>query len=112
VNIGPVDAIPAVAVEMEGAVGVRMRIAIGEPHGAPNFIMRVFDVEPGGNTPRHDHVFEHEVFVLAGRGTLVEETGESPLAPGVVAFVPGGAIHQFRADPKEGLRFICVVPRT
>lgn len=111
-NIGPVDAISAVPVEVEGAVGVRMRIAIGEPQGAPNFIMRVFDVEPGGNTPHHEHDFEHAVFVLAGRGTLVEEASASPLTPGVVAFVPAGTLHQFRADPSEGLRFICVVPRT
>ena len=110
-NIGPVDDIPATVVEMEGALGVRMRIAVGEPQGAPNFVMRVFDVDPGGHTPHHDHGFEHEVFVLSGRGTLVEEDGESPLAPGVVAFVPGGARHQFRADAAEGLRFICVVPR-
>ena len=110
-NIGPIDAIPATTVGMEGAKGVRMRIAVGEPQGAPNFVMRVFDVEPGGNTPHHNHDFEHEVFVLAGKGTLVEEDGESPLAPGVVAFVPPGAVHQFRADAGEGLRFICVVPR-
>ena len=110
-NIGPVDDIPATVVEMEGAVGVRMRIAVGEPQGAPNFVMRVFDVEPGGHTPHHGHDFEHEVFVLAGRGTLVEESGGSLLAPGVVAYVPAGAVHQFRADATEGLRFICVVPR-
>jgi quercetin dioxygenase-like cupin family protein len=111
-NIGPVDAIPATVVEMEGAVGVRMCIAVGEPQGAPNFVMRVFDVEPGGHTPHHGHDFEHEVFVLAGRGTLVEEDGDADLLPGVVAFVPPGAVHQFRADDREGLRFICVVPRS
>ena len=111
-NLGLIDAIPATAVTAEGALGVRMRIAVGEPQGAPNFVMRVFDVEPGGHSPYHSHDFEHEVFVLAGKGTLVEECGESPLAPGVVAFVPGGTLHQFRAAAEEGLRFICVVPRS
>jgi quercetin dioxygenase-like cupin family protein len=111
-NLGPIDAIPATDVVMEGAAGVRMRIAVGEPHGAPHFVMRVFDVEPGGHTPHHAHDFEHEVFVLAGKGTLREEAGASPLALGVVAFVPAGAVHQFRADAAEGLRFICVVPRS
>lgn len=111
-KIGHVDQIPATDVQVEGAVGVRMRIAVGEAQGAPNFVMRVFDVAPGGHSPHHRHGFEHEVFVLAGRGTLVEEGREQPLGPGDVAFVAPEVIHQFRASANEGLRFICVVPKT
>ena len=110
-KVGHVEQLPARAVQMEGAKGVQMRIVIGEPEGAPNFIMRVFDVEAGGNTPLHAHGFEHEVFVLRGRGSLVEEGEETPLGPGDVVFVAPSALHQFRAAA-EGLRFICVVPKT
>jgi len=52
------------------AAGVTVRVVIGEEEGAPNFVMRVFDVEPGAVTPLHTHHWEHEVFVLAGRGRV------------------------------------------
>jgi quercetin dioxygenase-like cupin family protein len=110
-KIGHVDQLEATQVQMEGAKGVRMRIVIGEPQGAPNFVMRVFDVEAGGHSPHHTHGFEHEVFVLGGKGTFVEEGRESPLGPGDVVFVAPNALHQFRAAPDQGLRFICVVPK-
>jgi len=110
-KIGNVEQISEQIVEMEGARGVRMRIVIGPEQSAPNFVMRVFDVAPGGHSPYHTHDFEHEVFVVAGRGTHVEEGREEALAPGDVVYVAPGVIHQFRAAGSEGLRFICVVPR-
>ncbi len=110
-KIGAVDQVEAVPVEMDGASGVTMRVVIGEPQGAPNFVMRVFDVAPGGHSPHHSHGFEHEVFVLSGRGTFVEQGREETLAAGDVVFVPPDVVHQFRAAADEGLRFICVVPR-
>jgi len=110
-KIGHVEQIPAQGVEMEGARGVRMRVVIGPDQEAPNFVMRVFDVAPGGHTPYHTHDFEHEVFVVAGGGTHVEEGKEQSLAAGDVVYVAPGVIHQFRAAGDESLRFICVVPR-
>ena len=110
-KIGHVDELPVEAVEQTGAEGVRMRVVIGPDQGAPNFVMRVFDVEPGGHSPHHAHDFEHEVLVLAGRGTHVEEGREAVLGAGDVVYVRPGVLHQFRAAADEGLRFLCVVPR-
>lgn len=110
-RIGSVEDLPDTGVEMEGAEGVRMRIAVGDAQGAPNFVMRVFDVSPGGHTPYHSHDFEHEVFVLQGSGRHVDGGEEQPLAPGDVVYVAPGSVHQFRASPNESLRFICVVPK-
>ena len=111
-RIGNVEQISGQPVAMEGASGVHMRVVIGPDQGAPNFVMRVFDVAPGGHSPYHTHDFEHEVFVLGGRGIHVEEGREEPLAPGDVVYVSPGVIHQFRAAGDMGLRFICVVPRS
>ena len=38
----------------EGAEGVSIRWAISQRDGAENFAMRVFQIEPGGFTPRHE----------------------------------------------------------
>jgi len=58
-------------VEMEGAKGVKMRWVICQKDGAPNFAMRVFELEPGGYTPYHRHEWEHEVFIKDGQGIIV-----------------------------------------
>jgi quercetin dioxygenase-like cupin family protein len=110
-RIGNVDEVPREQVSMEGAEGVWIRVVIGPAQGAPNFVMRVFDVEPGGHTPFHRHAFEHEVYVLAGEGVLVEEGREARLAPGDVVLVAPDAVHQFRAAGGEAFRFLCLVPK-
>ncbi|MBN1660691.1 MAG: cupin domain-containing protein [Anaerolineae bacterium] len=93
------------------AEGVTMRMAIGPDDGAPFFNMRVFEVQPGRATPHHDHWWEHEVFVLAGRGVVRTGEGDVPLEQGSTVFVPGGEMHQFVNQGDEVLRFICVVPQ-
>lgn len=98
-------------VEDPAAKGATMRVAIGPDDGAPNFVMRVFTVEPGGHSPRHTHPYEHEVFFHAGQGELFCEGETRPIGPGHAAFVPPDALHQFRNTGPEPLVFVCVVPR-
>jgi quercetin dioxygenase-like cupin family protein len=94
----------------EGVPGVTVRWVVGEKDGAPNFAMRVFEVEPGCASPYHQHEWEHEVFVLAGEGIVRRKDGESPIGDGSVVFVPGMEMHQFKNQGESVLRFICVVP--
>jgi len=91
--------------------GVTLRVVISEDDGAPNFIMRVFEVEPGASTPWHIHDWEHEVFVLAGEGQAVAAGGSTPIGPGSVVFVAPGDQHQFVNSGSDVLRFICCIPR-
>ncbi len=90
--------------------GVVKREVINVDDGAPNFCMRVFDVEPGASTPSHEHPWEHEVFVLSGRGVVVGEQGETPIAKDSVVFVPPDEHHCFINNSSEILRFLCVIP--
>lgn len=107
-NIDEIDGKP---VEMAGVRGVTMAMMVGREHGAPNFSLRQFRVEPGGNTPRHSHDYEHEVFVISGSGTVLLEGAERPVRSGDVVFVPADEEHQFTAGG-AGLRFLCLVPGT
>jgi quercetin dioxygenase-like cupin family protein len=92
--------------------GVNLRVVISEEDGAPNFIMRAFEVQPGASTPWHTHDWEHEVFVLAGNGEAVASNGKALIAPGSAVFVVPGEQHQFVNSGPEVLRFICCIPRT
>ena len=90
--------------------GVIKREVVNADDGAPNFCMRVFDVDPGSSTPFHNHTWEHEVFVLSGNGVAVSDDGETPISVESVVFVPGDENHCFKNTGDETLRFICVIP--
>ena len=61
-----INSVPTNPVQMAGVNGAEMAIMVGREHGAPNFALRHFSVTPGGNTPRHSHDYEHEVFIVEG----------------------------------------------
>ncbi len=90
--------------------GVSMRVVIGPDDGAPNFVMRVFEVKPGGYTPKHTHDWEHEVFILSGDCIAVSGDGETRVGPGNAVFIPPNEIHQFRNAGDGPLEFICLIP--
>jgi quercetin dioxygenase-like cupin family protein len=65
---------------------------------------------PGGYSPYHTHPWEHEVFILEGKGTLVQGEKDVPFSKGDVIFIPAGEGHQLRNPSKEPLEFICLIP--
>jgi len=94
---------------IEDAPGVSHRVVIGADDGAPTSIMRVFEVKPGSSTPFHSHSWEHEVFVLSGKG-VVKGKEEGSLGEGTVVFVAPNEEHCFINTGGDLLRFICVIP--
>lgn len=107
VNVNTVMDAP---VTEEEAKGVRIKWLINEKDGAPTFLMRHFTVESGGFTPYHQHDWEHEVYVLEGKGKVRYEESEEPIEPGDAILIPPGKKHQFRAGT-EPLKFLCIVPK-
>ena len=97
-------------VSMEGATGCSVRWLINQTDGAPNFAMRQFVVDPAGHTPKHSHPYEHEVYVLAGNGVVLEGNEEHPIAAGDFVYVGPDELHQFRNTGSAPLTFLCMVP--
>lgn len=95
---------------IQGLEGVTVRWVVNQDDGAPNFAMRVFDVQPGQSTPYHTHPWEHEVFVLAGEGMVKTADGEVPIGPEHVVYVAPDEAHQFQNRGHGVLRFICLIP--
>ncbi len=93
-----------------GARDVYKRVLIGPDDAAQRFYMRRFRVLAGGHTPFHSHDFEHEVFVICGRGLLQTSTQPRELSPGTVVFIPSGEEHQFRNIGEGDLEFLCLIP--
>jgi len=93
--------------QMKGVAG---RVAIGAGDGAKNFTMRVFEIAPGGHTPKHAHDWEHEIFIHAGKGECYHNGQWHPLRPGDVMFMPALEEHQMRNADNEVFVFVCLVP--
>lgn len=94
----------------EKAKGVAARVVIGKTDGATNFCMRVFEITAGGNTPKHSHDWEHEMFYHAGQGEVFCDGRWNPVKAGNVVFIPGKVEHQIRNTGKEPLVIVCLVP--
>ncbi|MCK4354283.1 MAG: cupin domain-containing protein [Dehalococcoidia bacterium] len=94
----------------EEVPGVVMRVVAGPDEGAPNFAMRVFEIKPQSSTPYHSHNWEHEVFVLSGRGIVRSTEGERELSVGDAILVTPNEYHCFANTGDDLLRLICVVP--
>jgi quercetin dioxygenase-like cupin family protein len=95
---------------IKAAPGVTMRVVAGPAEGAPTFVMRVFEIQSGSSTPFHAHPWEHEVFVVAGKGILRCEGRETPLMEGDAVVVLPNEQHSFLGIGRETFRLICVVP--
>jgi len=102
--------IPLEEVSVEGAKGAQIRWLISQKDNAPNFALRMFEVEKEGHTPFHQHEWEHEVYVLEGEGLFVTEWGERPFQAGDFIFVDPQEKHQFKNAGDGIMRFLCIVP--
>lgn len=94
----------------EGASKLKVRWLITKEMGAPNFAMRLFEMEPNGNSPLHMHPWEHEVFILEGEGIVVAKDGEKKIKAGSVIFIAPNELHQIKNNSKKILKFLCLVP--
>ena len=109
--VGHTSEVMEIAVELEGAEGVKKRSLIGPEQGWDSHIMRVFELEKGGQTPLHAHAWPHVNYMLEGEGVLHIDGEDHPVRPGSYAVVEGGKEHQFRNAGEVPFIFICIVPK-
>lgn len=98
--------------DMPGARGVKMRLMVGRGDGAPNFAMRLFEVAPGGQTPKHAHNYEHEVLIVDGQAKVYDGEADThrDVAAGDTLYIPANQTHQFLNQADRPLKFMCMVP--
>jgi ribulose-bisphosphate carboxylase large chain len=96
--------------EAEHWRGVSRMVLVGEAGEATAFQMRYFEVAPGGFTSLEEHVHEHAVFVLRGRGEVRLGEGVQEISFGDTVYVAPREVHQFRnLSTTEPFGFLCVV---
>jgi len=88
-----------------------IRWLISRKEGAPHFAMRVVEIKRSGEKiPLHRHPYEHEIFIIEGKGALLSPNGIQPLAYGDFAYVAPDEEHGFENTTDLPFRFICVIP--
>ncbi|MCG6982602.1 MAG: cupin domain-containing protein, partial [Deltaproteobacteria bacterium] len=93
------------------APGVTIRWVIDEEKdGAPTYALRVIEVAPGGNTPNHTHSFEHENYIMEGKGRVQIDGEWFEVAVGDIVFVPPNSQHTYVNTGNEVFKFLCGIP--
>ena len=95
---------------VDAAAGLSKGVLIANDHGAPNFAIRRFTLEPGAEVPKHTNAVEHEQYVLAGEYVVGIDDAEYTVAAGDSLLIPAGTVHWYRNDGDEEGAFICAVP--
>ncbi|MFH0736560.1 MAG: cupin domain-containing protein [bacterium] len=111
--IKQLENIEKIPVNIAGAVNAFKQIAIGSNDNTPSFALRVFTLEPNGETPYHTHGFEHINYIIDGEGFLVDAEGnEKPIKKGDFALILPMEKHQFKnASQNNNFVMICGVPK-
>lgn len=104
------EEVPAVPMRGDGVANVMKRVLVGPAQRWDGYVMRLFEIGPGGHTPRHRHDWPHINVVVAGRGVLHVDGADYEIVQGSSAFVPANATHQFSSVGEETLQLVCIVP--
>jgi quercetin dioxygenase-like cupin family protein len=108
--IGNMNDIVAARIESPDALDASIRILVSPKEGWKDHVLRVIEIGPGGHTPKHSHAWFHVNLVLHGTGVLEVDGRTTDMDEGSYAFIPGGAVHQFRNAGTEPFRFLCIIP--
>lgn len=81
-----------------------------EKDGAPNFALRRFEVQPGGEIGMHNHPQEHEIYILSGEIEVITEKEKILAKQDDVLYVAPDEVHGYKNRGDKTVNFLCVVP--
>ena len=84
--------------------------------GYPEYGLRYFTIQPGGEIPIHNHFYHQTMYILSGECECyrydpdTEERRETCAAgPGDYIYVPGMEAHGMKNTGREALSFLCCI---
>lgn len=102
--------VKSIIVTGQGAENVIKQSLLGPAQGWQGWVMRLFTMGAGGQSPRHSHHWPHINYVIGGQGTLYVDGKEYNLEQGSAAYISGGLEHQYLSRGQGEFSFICIVP--
>lgn len=95
--------------EVKAGSKTSKQVLIGSDE-APNFALRKFTIEPGGEMPLHTNSVEHEQLVLNGEAEIVIGENKFHVKKDDIVFIPAGISHSYKTVGNESFEFLCIVP--
>jgi quercetin dioxygenase-like cupin family protein len=89
--------------------GVVKHVLVGPKDGAPNFVVRYFQLEPGSSSRLERHAHDHGVVILHGEARVQLNDDFFTIGPMDSVYVAGNDLHQFSNIGEKSLGFICVI---
>ncbi len=108
--IGHIDDVEKTEVKMEGTHGTYIQWLISREQGAENYAMRLFTLKPGAEIAKHQHPWEHEIYVLSGKGIIGAGEEEVEAGEGNFLYIPPDIPHWYRNTGDEDMKFLCIIP--
>ncbi len=108
--VGHMKDVPVTEIVNPQVKDVNMQVLVSPNEGWDSHVMRVFEVAPGGHTPKHQHPWPHINYVIDGTGDLMVAGTHYEITAGSYAYVPQDTLHQFKSVGDVPLKFICIVP--
>ena len=103
--------ISAENVTMYGSSKTKIEWIWGRDDNVPNFALRRFTIQPGGEIGLHSHPEEHEIFILSGRGVVFNDKGQKlDVESEDSLYVPPGEPHAYENIGETNLIFLCIIP--
>ncbi len=90
--------------------GVARRDVLSVDDGVSLASMHVVEIATHISTPTHYHGWEHEIFIVSGKGLVVGGHGSTPIGEGNVVFIPANETHCFVNTGTEILRYVSIEP--
>ena len=108
--MGNINNVKKEKVEMEGAEKTWIQWLITKKQGAENYAMRLFTIEVNGKIPRHQHPWEHEIFVLEGNGIIGCFDEEKEVKEGDFLYIEPDVPHWYKNNGNKPWKFLCIIP--
>ena len=84
----------------------------GKPEEATHFMLRRFEIQPGGFIGVHSHPEEHQIFVIKGPIILIDgDENETQVNSEEFIYEPPFELHGYKNPNKFSVSFICGIPK-
>jgi quercetin dioxygenase-like cupin family protein len=109
--VGNINDLVKKEVKVAGAENAFVKVLVSAKEGWEDYVMRVFELEKNGFTPKHQHPWPHINYIIEGEGDLMIDNEHFKVQAGSYAYVPSDKLHQFRNISDKEFKFICIVPK-
>ena len=95
---------------IEGVTGTTLQWLYSKFDDAPMFSMRRFTIEPNGFVPLHKHPWEHEIYIISGKGVLFSDREMLSAEPDDAFYILQDELHGYGNPHEEDFIFLCIIP--